>query len=1141
MNKILRAGALLLCTLFIAFLLPMPVFATASQTLSKLTLQSSTQPNSASNPYLIRTVAELKTIGSALSSGESFAGVYFKLSNDIALAERAWTPIGAEKPFDGFFDGGGNTVTGLNVKNHAFGGLFGMLASGASVSNLNVEGTVTADSSLEKIALGGIAGASTGASVYNCSFSGTVTGEASDISYCAGIIGNAVTSSVTNCSAKGTITARGGYSANVAAGIAAMSSSSISSCENNASIIADGNGNVAGGGIAALCSAGSVRACYNGGSVTATVSSSSNPSRSSYAGGIVGFSDNCAVSESKNSAPIKATLSDSSSATTPSTAACGGIVGLGRRTSVLTCSNSADITASNPNSNAALSSASCAGGIVGTSQGGGTIKNCSNTGNVGAYGSLSTVSGTNHAGGIVGDLDASLYNSYSTGNVTSRGGKESYAGGIASHVTGTVENCYSAGTVTASESNDYLSDALVAKSTGTVRYCYWRKTDNSTSFYQNCGFYSADLSLSTVSNTPVIVSGTACSTVVQALNIWVNNNSDNTYFGWGVSSSQNGGNPVMSHYKITCADIENGTLSFNRTVANEGDVIEITVTPNSGYSLAPNSLTFNGTAVAIKNGVYTFIMPDKDVTVFASFIRTASPIYTISSNAVHGSLIPNVASAEQGAKITVSVNPESNFKLVEGSLKYNGKEILNVNGQYTFTMPAEHVVLTADFAEVAPIARPITIASMTNGTIIPSSASATNGSVVTLTAKPDIGYRLKEGSLKVDGKVLTAVNGVYSFTMGYNAVTVTAEFELAPVTSRPITIAKTENGSIEVVFDSAAKGTVVTGDILPADGYQLVEGSLTYNGIPAEVSGTTFRFTMPDEAVTITAQFELIPPAVYAITVSPTIANGKVTVDFESAQAGEIVTITVICAEGYRLQNGSLRCNGTQYIVAEDGTCKFAMPEEDVFISATFEAFVEQETYYNIHIVDDIPNGLITASASSAIEGSTITVFVFPDDGFSLKNGTLKYNSTAISRINGQFEFVMPASDVTLSAIFERAGTATEIFTITASAQEGGNILPHGAVDAVQGYDKGFAITPNMGYSIRDVLVDGVSVGAVSVYTFEDVMGDHTIEAFFVPVTNERADNAPNMVLLIIIAIAIAFVGALIVSISIFLIRRRQK
>lgn len=74
---------------------------------------------------------------------------------------------------------------------------------------------------------------------------------------------------------------------------------------------------------------------------------------------------------------------------------------------------------------------------------------------------------------------------------------------------------------------------------------------------------------------------------------------------------------------------------------------------------------------------------------------------------------------------------------------------------------------------------------------------------------------------------------------------------------------------------------------------------------------------------------------------------------------------------------------------------------------------------------------------------------------------------------------------------------AAQDYTITATAGNGGTISPSGAVTVNAGADQTFAITPNSGYSIADVKVDGTSVGDVNSYTFEDVAANHTINATF--------------------------------------------
>lgn len=79
------------------------------------------------------------------------------------------------------------------------------------------------------------------------------------------------------------------------------------------------------------------------------------------------------------------------------------------------------------------------------------------------------------------------------------------------------------------------------------------------------------------------------------------------------------------------------------------------------------------------------------------------------------------------------------------------------------------------------------------------------------------------------------------------------------------------------------------------------------------------------------------------------------------------------------------------------------------------------------------------------------------------------------------------------------SGSSYSDYTIQASANAHGSISPSGTVKVRAGADQTFTITPDNGYSIADVKVDGKSIGAVSTYTFEKIKGSHTIEAEFAP------------------------------------------
>jgi hypothetical protein len=79
--------------------------------------------------------------------------------------------------------------------------------------------------------------------------------------------------------------------------------------------------------------------------------------------------------------------------------------------------------------------------------------------------------------------------------------------------------------------------------------------------------------------------------------------------------------------------------------------------------------------------------------------------------------------------------------------------------------------------------------------------------------------------------------------------------------------------------------------------------------------------------------------------------------------------------------------------------------------------------------------------------------------------------------------------------------TAAVAYTIAATAGPGGTIDPSGDVWVAAGGSQTFTITPEPGYMVEDVLVDGQSVGRVTSYTFEDVTADATISATFTPFT----------------------------------------
>jgi len=83
-------------------------------------------------------------------------------------------------------------------------------------------------------------------------------------------------------------------------------------------------------------------------------------------------------------------------------------------------------------------------------------------------------------------------------------------------------------------------------------------------------------------------------------------------------------------------------------------------------------------------------------------------------------------------------------------------------------------------------------------------------------------------------------------------------------------------------------------------------------------------------------------------------------------------------------------------------------------------------------------------------------------------------------------------------------------YTINATAGSGGTISPSGVVIVPSGGDQRFTITPGAGQSVSDVLVDNVSIGPVTSYTFMNVTENRQISAFFYRIPGEYLINSSS-------------------------------
>lgn len=149
------------------------------------------------------------------------------------------------------------------------------------------------------------------------------------------------------------------------------------------------------------------------------------------------------------------------------------------------------------------------------------------------------------------------------------------------------------------------------------------------------------------------------------------------------------------------------------------------------------------------------------------------------------------------------------------------------------------------------------------------------------------------------------------------------------------------------------------------------------------------------------------------------------------------------------------------------------------------------------------PGGRISPSGSVNVPYGTNAAFTFtPDAGYKVSRAIV--DGKVVSGVS-HYTFSNVKTDHTIRVYFEK-----QTYTITATAGTGGQITPAGSNTVTHGASQSFTITPDHGYQIADVNVDGVSIGAQAVYTFTHVTANHTIEATFkaVPVVELTLNDA---------------------------------
>ena len=449
---------------------------------------------------------------------------------------------------------------------------------------------------------------------------------------------------------------------------------------------------------------------------------------------------------------------------------------------------------------------------------------------------------------------------------------------------------------------------------------------------------------------------------------------------------------------VFVSDMEGGTVITDKTLVGRQDdeLVTLTIQPGNGYRYVPDSLRLmdvdrdgmsqlditNYMETVTENSVYSINMGNNDLYVYASFEKApAQPKYcvVVDGETENGTITADYDLAEEGWTVKVTANPDA----------YRGYAVRSVTvtdedgaaypvtdrgyNEYTFTMPATDVFVTAEFG--------IPVYSIT--TFCPTAETT--------------GCELETDTEAEVGDDVTVW------------VTVFDEFVLESLT--------------------------VTGDDTDA-GYPISlayhrEGSALYR----------YKFTMPDEPVTVSAVFGTM---MYALTVNEAV-EGAVTFTMNGeavteAAYGENVNVSYVYENkagtyedivdsvtyAYTI-NGHTARRPLNDLTITDGVCtgSFSMPSADVEIGASYVS------PYTVSLTA-VQDGSIDASVNGMPCFATFRVY--PDETVMLSaisslsekvradwrvvcTDETGEHSVEITRISDRVaSFLMPAASVTVSA-----------------------------------------------------------------------------------------------------------------------------
>lgn len=557
--------------------------------------------------------------------------------------------------------------------------------------------------------------------------------------------------------------------------------------------------------------------------------------------------------------------------------------------------------------------------------------------------------------------------------------------------------------------------------------------------------------------------------------------------------------PYYTPVIITNGPGGNSSPAGNITVLNGTDRL-INFVPSQGYRIS--SITVNGTEVQgpdLTNSrpfPYTLSVGIDTLYVNATYEKIPYTI-TPSITNYHGNLyldngnMPGTITPDQptivlhGESQIFTISVSDHFHLYE--LLVDGvSEMSNVIAQGNNVFTYEFTDVTADHT-IEAIVKIDTLAIEFN---VVNGAGIINGNYVAGPTIHNIYVNYGDDFLAIMpaapgySNLSTTVNGQYvgaaSQYQLYNIQTtqyIVLEYQANPIT---ITTQAYGNGTITpgttFIYDPAYVYDYV---VTPATGNYV--SAVLVNDVPQTIADNalyTGQLTNITEDQMIKAYFE---PLTYQVTATAGVGGTVTPAGTQTYNYGATQQYVVNAAVGHTIT--SVEVDGVTVTVPA-GATSYTYTFNNIVANHTIAATFAINTYTITATAG--ANGTVTPAGATTLNyNEDLTYTITPNAGYHIVD--VLVDGISVGAVS-QYNFVDVQENHTISATF-----AINTYTITASINGNGTITPAGVTTVNHGGNQTYTITPALGSLIMDVLVDGVSQGAITSYTFTNITANHVI------------------------------------------------